>query len=371
MGFLLDVNKATKQSVGTIFDATHMDLVRKDLRLEPGDVRKLCTAFFKHSHSPETALESLPPEARNSFAERVRLSELQLDQRFDSSVDGATRLIFRTVARFAIESVILRAATGRVSLCISSQIGCAAACDFCATGRMGIAQNLTVAEILDQVAQANRLLREESRRVRNIVFMGMGEPFHNEQNLHASLEALARNNAFHHSLTRILISTVGITEGLLRTAKRFPLAKFALSLHSADQAIRESIIPLAKRYPLTDLWSCIEELNYLQSKRTPVLIEYLMLKGINDSPEQANQLIEWLKGLRVHVNLIPYNRVVEAPHLEGSSREVIETFGHILRSTGQVTTVRYSMGQDIDAACGQLTKHENRRIAKQQSLLRL
>ena len=291
--------------VGTIFDAEHVDRVRKSLRLEPGDVRKLRTAFFKHSLLPEKALESIPPEKRDAFAKQVRLSVLRLDQRFDSSVDGATRLIFRTPAGLAIESVILRAATGRVSLCISSQVGCAAACDFCATGRMGIAQNLTAEEILDQVAQAKQLLRHEERQVRNIVFMGMGEPLHNEQNLRESLESLAGSNSFHHSLTRTLVSTVGVTDGLLRTAKQFPRLKLALSLHSTDQAVRESLIPLAKRYPLTDLWSCIEEINHLQSDRTPVMMEYLMLKGINDSPEQANQLIHWAEGLRVSRQLDP------------------------------------------------------------------
>ena len=366
----VDVSATPRQSEGTLFDADHVGRVRKDLRLEPGYVRKLRTAFFKHAQTPEQALESLPLETREAFAERVRFSVLEFDQRFDSRVDGATRLIFRTQNDGLDRESCLRAATGRVSLCISSQVGCAAACDFCATGRMGIAQNLTSEEILDQVAQANRLLREEERRVRNIVFMGMGEPFHNEEHLHRSLETLTQSDAFHHSPTRILISTVGITDTLLRTAKRFPQVNYAISLHATDQSTRESLIPLAKRYPLTDVRSCIQELNHLQSERTTVMIEYLMLQGINDSPKQAEQLLKWIKDLRVHINLIPYNQVAEAPHLEGSSRQSIETFGDILRSTGQPTTIRYSMGHDIEAACGQLVQHENRQVAKQHSVRR-
>ncbi len=347
----------------SIYDIQNVDRLRQDLRFDPGDLHKLRIALFKHFKMPEQALLKLPESVRGSFSAQVDFHPLQLDKRFDSSVDGATKLIFCTQSDYAIESVILRANTGRVALCVSSQIGCAAACDFCATGRMGMAHNLSAAEILDQLTQANRILHEEEQSVRNIVFMGMGEPFHNEQVLHEVIEFLQSSSGFHHPPSRILVSTVGIPESMLKLAERFPSVNIALSLHSSIQSTRESIIPLAKRYPLEQLRKTIEKLNEMQPERTSVMLEYLMLAGINDSMEDAKSLIDWTKGLRVHLNLIPYNLVQKAPHLIGSSRSQIEKFGAQLKTAGRPTTIRYSMGHDIDAACGQLVRKENREVA--------
>lgn len=349
---------------GSIFEAASVDRVRRALKIDPTHVRRLKIQLLKHFDGVDEALASLPQEVRLAFKERIRLSALRLDKRFDSSIDGATKLIFRTEGGYAIESVILRAATGRTALCVSSQVGCAAACDFCATGRMGIAKNLDAFEILDQVLQANRLLRAESRQVRNIVFMGMGEPFHNADALHAALATLQDGACFNHAPSRVLVSTVGIPDAMLLAAERFPKVNYALSLHSADQETRERIIPLARRHPLDELRETVAELNRIQPARTSVMLEHLMLRGVNDSLDHADRLVDWTRGLRVHVNLIPYNAVDEAPHLTGSSRSVIERFGDRVRSSGVPTTIRYSMGADIAAACGQLVKHENRTVAR-------
>lgn len=354
----------------SIYDSDAIDSLRSELKFEPGFLRKLRIALFKHSKEPRVALNELPTTIRSTFAQKVAFDSLKLDKRFDSNIDGASKLIFKTKANFSIESVILRANTGRVSLCVSSQVGCAAACDFCATGRMGIAKNLSVPEILDQVAQANRLLSKEKRSVRNIVFMGMGEPFHNEDAVTESLRILNSPSGFHHPLSRILVSTVGIPSAMLRLAHALPNVNIALSLHSPIQSTREKIIPLAKRYSLDELRASIVELNRIQSIKTAVMLEHLMLEGINDSLEDATALCEWAKGLRVHVNLIPYNYVQEAPHLKGSDRARIEAFGAIIKKANLPTTIRYSMGSDIEAACGQLVRNENKAVATEQSLLR-
>lgn len=340
----------------SIYDTNGMERLQRELRIDPHNVRRLRTALFKHFGADDAAVVEFP------HAEQVAIHPLTLDSRHDSKLDGATKLLFRTATGMLIESVILRIATGRTTLCVSSQVGCAAACDFCATGKMGIAQNLSPAEICDQVLQAGQMLVPEGRSIRNIVFMGMGEPFHNEENLYAALEMLTAARMFHISATKILVSTVGIPEAMLRCVRRFPQVNLALSLHSVRQAEREKIIPLAKKVPLHELESSLRQINSLQGK--PVMIEYLMLAGVNDSLEEAAELVDWLAGMNAHVNLIPYNAIEDAPHLVGTERAERETFAGVLKNADIQTTIRYSLGADIAAACGQLVRQENREIAK-------
>ena len=339
----------------SIFDRPGFEVLRKELRLDPTVVRRLRIDLLKHFRSEEEALSSFPAP------DRVAVHALSLYHRSDSAVDGATKLLLQTASGMLIEAVILRVASGRTALCVSSQVGCAAACDFCATGKMGIARHLTATEILDQVLIAGQLLAPEKRKVRNIVFMGMGEPFHNEQNLYAALEALIAPDLFHHSPTKLLVSTVGVADALVRCAERFPTVNLALSLHSVRQETREQLIPLARIFPLPQLREAVQEVNAKTS--APVMIEYLLLAGRNDSESDARDLIAWVSGLRVHVNLIPYNPIEESPHLVGSDKPTREAFAAQLKAAGIETTLRYSLGQDIAAACGQLVRHENRKRA--------
>jgi len=347
-------------SLTNIYDPAAVEAFRKSRSLDPEQIRQLRTAFWKRFVDDAGILK------RFSFSDELRLHCLEINKRCDSSLDGATKLLMQTDRGMLLETVILRIATGRTTLCVSSQVGCAAACDFCATGKMGVAQNLSCGEILDQVVLAGQVLAKEDRKLRNLVFMGMGEPFHNEAELFAALRALVSPQMFCHPATRILVSSVGITEGMVRCAEEFPGVNQALSLHSVDQGVREKLIPLAKKYPLDRLRRTLEKMNSLQS--CPVMIEYLMIEGMNDSQLSARRLVDWLAGLNVHVNLIPYNPVDAARHLIGSSKEAIDTFASILKSAGLDTTTRYSLGKDIAAACGQLVQQENRRIAQSLSL---
>lgn len=348
----------------SFLDFAATNVVARQLRIDPQDMRKARTAYLKKSLGADAAVAALPEAARQAFAAAVRFGSLSDIARFDSAVDGASKLVSRTAAGFAIETVILRPSTGRTALCVSSQVGCAAACAFCATGHMGMARDLSGDEILDQVLLANQTLRPEKRRVRNLVFMGMGEPLHNEANLHTALATLQDSMAFDHSPSRTLVSTVGVPDPWLRTAERFPAVNFALSLHSAIDETRQQIIPLAKRYSLPQLRESVVELNRLQQVKTPVMIEYLMLDGVNDSDEAREALIGWLHGLRVHVNLIPFNAIQQAPSLRSSPRPRIKHFAAKMKEHGFPTTIRYSLGQDIDAACGQLVIKENHSVAK-------
>jgi 23S rRNA (adenine2503-C2)-methyltransferase len=348
----------------SIFASNAIEQVRRDLRIEPQALRRFRNALLKHGRADEAALDQLPADVRREFASRVELHALALHSRCDSSQDGATKLLFRTAAGMLVEAVILRIATGRTTLCVSSQVGCAAACEFCATGKMGVARHLSAAEILDQLVQARQTAAAEGRTIRNVVFMGMGEPFHNEGALYESLAALGAPELFHQPPSRVLVSTVGIPEAMIRAAHRFPAVHFALSLHSARQDVRESLIPLAARYPLASLLSALAEINRIQPRNTDVMIEYLLLAGVNDSLDDARGLVDCLKGLRVHVNLIPYNPIDDAPRLAGSDRATREAFGAVLKRAGLKTTIRYSLGADVAAACGQLIRRENRQSVK-------
>ena len=347
----------------SIYDSVAIDRLREGLKFEPRRLRVLRTKYFKKSLGIDAALAELPDGVRDEFARRVEFHPLAVEQAFDSEVDGATKLVLRTAAGLLIEAVIMRTGTGRVSLCVSSQVGCAAACGFCATGQMGIARNLSTAEILDQVVLAGERLAAEGRVVRNIVFMGMGEPFHNEETLYEVVSALLAPELFHYPPRRILISTVGIPDAMIRCARRFRQVNLALSLHSVRQRVREQLIPLAAKYSLDQLRAAVAAVNKIQ--QNTVMIEYLMLEGLNDSIDDARELAAWLTGLDVHVNLIPYNPIDAAPHLRTTDRTERDAFAEILRVAGFTTTIRYSLGADVAAACGQLVQRENRHIARQ------
>jgi 23S rRNA (adenine2503-C2)-methyltransferase len=347
----------------SIYDSAAVDRLRADLKFEPRRLHALRTAFFKRFCGPAAALAELPDGVREEFARRVEFHPLTVERTLDSEVDGATKLVLRTAAGLLIEAVIMRTGTGRVSLCVSSQVGCAAACGFCATGQMGIARNLTPAEILDQVVLAGERLAAEGRVVRNIVFMGMGEPFHNEPALYEVVSALLAPELFHYPPRRILISTVGIPDAMIRAARRFPQVNLALSLHSVRQSVREQLIPLAARYSLDELRAAVAAVNKIQ--QNAVMIEYLMLAELNDAADDARELAAWLAGLDAHVNLIPYNPIESAPHLRTTERAERDAFAQFLRTAGFATTIRYSLGADVAAACGQLVQSKNRDHARE------
>ena len=352
----------TSTPLASVFDSEAVEEVRKRHRLDPEQIRRFRTSFCKNFCGDAWIRKEF------SWTEELTLHPLRLYQRLDSQLDGATKLVFQTSTGLLIESVILRIDTGRTTLCLSSQVGCAAACDFCATGKMGVAIDLSAAEILDQVVLAGQLLAEEGRNVRNLVFMGMGEPFHNEAQVMVALKKLLSPDYFYHPAKKILVSSVGVADAMIRCARTFPEVGLALSLHSVRQRVRAELIPLAAKYSLDDLRETIKTVNQIQSN--PVMIEYLMLAGVNDSLDDAVLLIDWLRRLRVHVNLIPYNPI-EDSQLVGSEPSVIEAFARELKQASYKTTTRYSLGNDIGAACGQLIQETNRDLAREISRQRL
>jgi 23S rRNA (adenine2503-C2)-methyltransferase len=345
-------SQSRKDRMDSIHDAIALEMLCRRWRVEPDRLRQLRNAFYKRHQAVEEALQQLPEAQRATFGGEVAFHSLELRSRHDSRLDGATKLLFRTARGHLIESVILRIASGRTSLCVSSQIGCAVRCGFCATGRMGLAGQLTRDEILDQVIQANRVLRPEGRSVRNVVFMGMGEPFHNEAEVHRALEVLLSPQCFDLSPARVLVSTVGIPDAMVRCAKRFPRLRLALSLHSARQEQRERIIPLARRYPLDRLRWAMAAVTAAQQQ--PLMVEYLLLEGLNDTDADVQALIDYLHHLPVQINLIPYNPIDEPTGLRGTGPARRRELAAALQAAGFVVRSRYSLGADIAAGCGQL-----------------
>lgn len=343
----------------SIHDRAGLEAWRRAARLDPHALRDFLNDLLKRARPRHEADARL--RARGVSDEAIAMlssRSLELIEAHDSALDGATKLLFATTAGERIEAVILRYATGRTSLCISSQVGCAAACGFCATGRMGLVRSLEPHEILDQVVQANERLARDGSRVRNVVFMGMGEPFHNEDAVFAAVRSLTDPHRFDYSAQRVLVSTVGVPDAMIRFARRFTSANLALSLHSAIQEKRETLVPLARKASVSELKDTVREVNSIQ--RRPVMIEYVLLDGWNDGEQDRAALESWLEGLDVHVNLIPYNAIDES-ELRGTEKERREAFGAALKARGFKVTLRYSLGRDIAAACGQLVREESRR----------
>ena len=287
------------------------------------------------------AMTNLPAELRRDLESSVPFSTLTLADEAHSK-DGTVKALFRTADGHPVETVLMRYRDGRRSLCLSSQSGCPLTCTFCATGAMRFGRNLTPWEILDQALHFRR--REA---VDHAVFMGMGEPMLNFDNVVASARLLPDLGITHRRTT---ISTVGWLPGLRRFVDEVeePI-RLALSLHAADPALRSRLMPVNDRYPLEDVLA--ECRRYVALRRRKVFVEYVMLAGVNDRVEQARALASTLGSKEFKVNLIPYN---PTGAFDGSSRKAIDAFAATLRGARVPTTVRLTRGRDIAAACGQL-----------------
>jgi 23S rRNA (adenine2503-C2)-methyltransferase len=287
------------------------------------------------------AMTDLPLGLRNALADEVPYSTLTLERQLHAS-DGTIKALFRTQDGLPLETVLMSYGDSRRSLCLSSQSGCPLTCTFCATGQMRFARNLTAWEIVDQALYFRKLQKPD-----HAVFMGMGEPM---MNLDAVLEACRRLADIGIAPRRTAISTVGWIPGIRRlTDDPLPL-RLALSLHAADDALRSELMPVNERYPLRDVLAACA--SFYERKRRKVLVEYVMLAGVNDSVGQAIALAEILDPRAFKVNLIPYNPTGSA--FSGSTPKAIGAFRAELERRGLIATVRLTRGRDIDAACGQL-----------------
>lgn len=286
-------------------------------------------------------------ELRNELESAAYIGSLDLVTRLVSS-DGTEKFLFRLEDGETIESVLIPDAE-RLTLCISSQVGCAMGCRFCLTGSMGLVRNLDAGEIVDQVLSVNRLIGP-GRRVSNIVLMGMGEPLANFDHV---VDALWRITEFIGiSKRRITLSTAGLVPKILLLPQKAPDVNLAISLNATTDHVRNEIMPVNKKYPIRVLLDACR--NYPLGPRRMITFEYVLLGDLNDSPADARRLAGLVKGIRCKINLIPYNPHSAAAGLERPSEKRLLAFQKVLVDSGLTALIRESRGQDILAACGQL-----------------
>lgn len=310
--------------------------------------------------SPEQ-FTNLSKNLRLKLAEAVTFSPFRVKARHDSSDGQTQKTLFELPDRSLIEAVLMNYGpddaepanrrSSRITLCISTQAGCAMGCVFCATGQMGFKRNLTSGEIVAQVMHYAKMLNSRNEKVTHIVLMGMGEPFHNYDHTMAAIDRLNHPQGFNFGARRFTISTVGLVPQIRRFADEKRQVNLAISLHAADDEERLAIMPVNKRYPVHEVIEACKY--YIQATRRRVTFEWALIHGVNDTPEVARRLASKLKGLLCHVNAIPLNPT--AGYGGGaSSRERAVQFKRILEQAGIPCTIRMRRGIDIEAGCGQL-----------------
>ena len=290
---------------------------------------------------------TLPLALRENLNQECPL-EIQAEL-FGSDKSETQKALLTLADASKVETVLMRHEDGRCTVCVSSQVGCPLGCAFCATGKLGFKRNLTVDEIISQVLFFARLLKKENTRVSNVVFMGMGEPFLNYDNVLNSVKILNDKDAFNIGARHISISTSGVIEGINKFMKEDLQINLAISLHAPNDKLRAQLMPIDRKYPLPRLMGAIEK--YVKLKSRQIMFEYLLIDGINDGDEQARELASLMKNPLYTVNLIRYN---PTGSFQPSSAARIKKFKNILLREGIKVTQRYSFGQDIAAACGQL-----------------
>jgi 23S rRNA (adenine2503-C2)-methyltransferase len=307
-----------------------------------------------------SAMTDLSRELRAMLAEEFAIAAPAIVQR-DKSVDGTEKFLLRLADGRTIESVFIPD-TPSMTFCISTQVGCAMACAFCLTGRMGLVRNLTAGEIVGQVRVLADALHMRDVSF-NIVLMGMGEPLHNYDATMKALRILADEHGFNMSPRRITLSTVGLLPALEKLAREPIMPNLAISLHAPTDLQRGELVPLNRKYGVNDIVAVCKR--FPLKRRHRITFEYVLLSGVNDRPEDARRLARLLADVKSKVNLIPLNAAPGIP-FERPSDEAIDRFARILAEHDLVVSVRKSRGRDIRAACGQLIVDSARKSAAQQ-----
>lgn len=332
--------------------------LKQGLGLESYRSKQLVQWLYKRKAKTFEEMTDISKEVRDQLKLRYRIFRPELEKSLDSK-DGSRKYLFRLEDGSLIETVLIKQPT-RYTLCVSSQVGCAIGCKFCRTGLMGLMRNLKTSEIITQVIAVKEdiELREGTTSEQltedffNIVFMGMGEPFHNLDNVIKTINILNDELGFNFSPRRITVSTSGLVPAIKKFGESGAGANLAISLNATTNEVREKIMPLNRKWPIEELLQALRDFP-LKNNRKRITIEYVMLKGINDTAEDLKRLPILLKGIQAKVNLIPYNSNTNLG-FEPPSRDVIDQWQETLLSKNVVSTIRWSKGQDISAACGQL-----------------
>jgi 23S rRNA (adenine2503-C2)-methyltransferase len=308
--------------------------------------RQLYKWLYNKNVSTFDEMTDLPLTLRDKLNHTAELGQVELAEADDQSSSGSIKYLFKLKDGYHIETVYIPEGA-RKTLCISSQVGCAINCRFCATARLGLKRHLTVGEILDQVLTIMRMRGEE---ISNIVFMGMGEPFHNYDNVTTAATIISDINAVGIGPRRIVISTSGLADKIIRFADEGHKFRLAISLNSPFQEQRAQIMPIGRKWDVDKLLEAVRY--YAKKSRKIPTFEYVLLAGVNDTKEHALALKKIVKSMPCKVNLIPYNPTVEA--YERPSKEHVDQFAQWLLPLNAGLSVRWSKGDDANAACGQL-----------------
>ncbi len=352
------------------FDRQGLQAYFTEIGEKPFRAAQLLKWIYQFGVDDFNAMSNLSKSLREKLSEvaEIKLPEIVTEQHSD---DGTIKWLLRLDSGNSIETVFIPEGD-RGTLCISSQVGCALECSFCSTAQQGFNRNLTTAEIISQVVIANRALKcipRNERVISNVVFMGMGEPLLNFDNVVAAINILLEDNAYGLSKRRVTLSTSGVIPALDRL-KEVSDVSLALSLHAPNDELRNKLVPINRKYPIKELLAACKRYVSGETKRK-VTVEYVLLDGVNDKPQHARELVKLLKDFPCKINLIPFNPFPDSGY-ETSSAEAIESFRNIVVKGGLLTTTRKTRGEDIDAACGQLagkvldkTKRSKRRQGKE------
>jgi 23S rRNA (adenine2503-C2)-methyltransferase len=348
----------------------------EELGQKPYRARQIANWIYRNLATSIDEMTSLSKSLREALKERAYISNLELVQK-QTSGDGSAKFLFTMEDGETMESVLMPD-EDRLTLCVSSQVGCAMGCRFCATGMLGLKRNLKSHEITDQIISVSRLLRSGRTEkfqgvtsgITNIVLMGMGEPLDNLDEVLRALQSMIRSMGF--SGKRITVSTAGIIPGMKRLGQKCPAVNLAVSLNAASDRVRSMLMPINRRFPLKDLIEACRK--YPLPPRRKITFEYILIDGVNDSEDDAFRLARLLRGIRCKINLIPYNivsdqivrrrgnrrtdtlidTVGDASLFRKSSGKKVKQFQEKLQKAGLTVIIRRSRGQDISAACGQL-----------------
>ena len=333
--------------------------------------KQIWLGLYQHLYSAPEQFSNLPASLRARLAEEFTFMPFSVKTYLDSSDQSTRKTLFQLPDSNLIEAVLMRygdpaddpqmatsdtnrrGAKQRRTLCISTQAGCAMGCVFCATGQLGFKRNLSSGEIVAQVMYYAQMLKEQNEGVSNVVFMGMGEPFHNYDNVMSAIDRLNDPNGFKFGARRLTISTVGLAPQIRRFADEQRQVNLAISLHAADDNERLAIMPVNKRYKIEDVIDACRY--YIEKTHRRVTFEWALINGVNDSPEVAQKLARRLKGLLCHVNAIPLNPT-QGYDGEATDRLRAQVFKETLEQAGIPCTIRMRRGIDINAGCGQLAR---------------
>lgn len=348
----------------SLLDTSPQDLAADFLHRREPDYRlqQVRDWVYKGLASGFSEMTNLPSDLRSSLAETYDVWPLKLETHSVSKKKDTLKVLFRLNDGESVEAVLMLY-NRRQTLCISSQVGCAMGCTFCATGLDGLTRNLTPGEIVGQVLALARILGRQEQygfslqahrsQVSNIVFMGMGEPFHNYAAVWDSIQTLVSLDYFGLSPRNITVSTVGLAPQIRKMALEPLPVRLAISLHAPNDELRAQIVPPAKRWPISEILLATRK--YVEKTRRRVTFEYVMLDGLNDSPSLGSDLGHLLRGLNCHVNLIPFNPI-PGDLFQPSSAARTQAFAAAVNDSGIPTTVRVRRGIEMDAGCGQLRK---------------